>query len=115
MEAKNTGEPNQPRVRDLLPSLAEELQELLVGRGELGLADQVLQLGILDRCRCEDDFCATFYVQPKPDGAYGSGHRCVDLDPETGMLILDVVNDRIACIEALYRDDIRRVLLAALP
>jgi len=31
------------------------------------------------------------------------------------MLILDVVEGKIACVEVLYRDDIRKELLAAFP
>jgi hypothetical protein len=31
------------------------------------------------------------------------------------MLILDVVADKIACVEILYRDDIRKALHEALP
>jgi hypothetical protein len=56
-----------------------------------------------------------FYVLPKPDGAYGPGHRNVALTPKEGMLILDVVGDRIAAIEVLYRDKIRQRLLKEFP
>src|SRR5258708_35762978 len=94
------------------PQLSQELQQLLIADGEIVLAAQVPELIILDRCRCEDDFCATFYVQPKPAGAYGPGHRCIPLDPNEGMLILDVLDERIAAIEILYRNDIRQELLA---
>jgi hypothetical protein len=31
------------------------------------------------------------------------------------MLILDVVGGRIACVEVLYRDEVRRALQAILP
>jgi hypothetical protein len=31
------------------------------------------------------------------------------------MLILDVVGDKIACLEVLYREKIRRKLFSALP
>lgn len=70
---------------------------------------------ILDRCRCGDDFWATFYTQPKPESGYGPGHRNVALAPEEGVLILDIVEVSIACVEVLYRDDIRQKLQAALP
>jgi len=59
------------------------------------LAAQVSGLKIVDRCRCGDDFCASFCTERKPQGAYGAGHRCVELEPETGWLILDVVADKI--------------------
>lgn len=70
---------------------------------------------IFERCSCGDNFCATFYAQPKPEGAYGPGHRNVVLAPDDGTIILDVVDDTIACIEVLDREDVRKKLLAAFP
>jgi hypothetical protein len=37
------------------------------------------------------------------------------LEPVEGVLILDLVADRIVQVEVLYRNDIREKLLAALP
>jgi hypothetical protein len=99
---------------DTLPAFATELQRLLTEQGEPELAAQVTGLMIFDRCRCGDDFCATFYTQPKPEGAYGPGHRNVALAPDEGMLILDVVAGEIACIEVLDRNDVREKLLSIL-
>ena len=102
-------------LTEILPPLAPELEQLLKDQGEVELAAQVSQLAIVDRCRCGDDFCSSFYTQPKPEGTYGPGHRCIDLDAAEGMLVLDVVAGKIAHVEVLNRDDIRRKLLAALP
>lgn len=99
-----------PLLSDLLPELAQEIQRLLIEQDETELAAQVPALRILDRCRCGDDFCASFFVQPKPNGAYGPDHRNVPLAPKEGMLILDVVGEKIAGVEVLYRDDIRKVI-----
>lgn len=85
-------------MSDVLPELTRELKELLVKQDELELAAQVSVLRIVDRRRCGDDFCSTFYVQSKPRGGYGPDHRNVELDPKDGMLILDVVGDKIACV-----------------
>ena len=106
---------NRLSLADTLPEFAFELRQLLLQTGESQLAAQVPGLVILERCRCGDDFCATFYTQPKPQGSYGPGHRNVALTPKEGMLILDVVSDKIACVEVLYRDEIRRKLVSALP
>jgi hypothetical protein len=111
----NQGNETPKPLVDAFPLLSEELQQLLVQKGESELAAQVPGLAILERCRCGDDFCATFYVQPKPKGAYGPGHRNVSLEPQQGMLILDIVDDKIACVEVLYRDEIRRKLLVEFP
>jgi len=99
----------------VLPALASELEQLLTEEGESDLSAQVSELNIVDRCRCGDDFCATFYTEPRPKGRYGSGHRNIALEPSKGMLILDVVGSRIACVEVLYRDEIRKALHGALP
>jgi hypothetical protein len=100
---------------EILPSLALELEQLLKNQGEAELAAQVSQLVVVDRCRCEDDFCASFYTQPKPLGHYGPGHRCLDLDAAEGTLILDVVEGKIAQVEVLNRVDVRQKLRMALP
>jgi hypothetical protein len=102
-------------LTETLPSLAYELEQLLEKEGERELAAQVPGLTIVDRCRCGDDFCASFYTQPEPKGTYGPSHRCLVLEPAEGMLILDVVAGTIAHVEILHRDDMRQKLLAALP
>lgn len=102
-------------LKSTLPKLADELVELLNGSGREDLAAQIDRLSIVDRCRCGDDFCATFYTQKKPEGSYGPGHENVVLDPDNGMIILDVVNGEIACIEVLYRQDLRNELLRTVP
>jgi hypothetical protein len=104
-----------PLLRDVLPSFGDELQHLLVKQGEPELAAQVPELRIAGRCHCGDDFCATFYVRPKRSGPFGAGHRNVCLEPEQGMVILDVVNGKIECVEVLYRDHIREAIHAAIP
>ena len=102
-------------LTDTLPAFSAELRQLLEEKGESELAAQVPGLMILDRCRCGDDFCATFYTRPKPQGAYGLGHRNVVLAPDAGTIILDVVDGEIACVEVLDRDDVRQKVFVAAP
>lgn len=106
---------NQTLLSKALPSFAAEFRQLLEAQGEPESAAQMPGLVILDRCRCGDDFCATPYTQPKPEDSYGPGHRNVALTSEDGMLILDVVGGKNACVEVLYRDEVRQKLLSALP
>jgi hypothetical protein len=103
------------QLSNVLPALAIELEQLLKNQGEAELAAQVVQLTIVDRCRCGDDFCSSFYTLPKPEGHYGPSHRCLDLDAAEGMLLVDVVAGKIAHVEVLNRSDIRHDLLAAMP
>jgi len=80
------------------------------------LAAQVPALRIFDRCRCLDDYCATFYTQPKPEHGWGPGHRTVVLAAAKGELVIDVVDGVIAAVEVFHRDDIsRQSLLAEFP
>ena len=102
-------------LTETFPAFANELRQLLMEKDEPELAAQVSSLKIFERCRCGDDFCATFYTQPKPGGGFGSGHRNVALMPVQGMLILDVVAEKIACVEVLYREEVRGKLVNLLP
>jgi hypothetical protein len=102
-------------LKNVLPEFANELHQLLEAAGETELARQVDGLQIVERCTCHDDFCASFYTQPKPPGAYGPNHQSLDLDADKGMIILDTVNGVIAHVEVLYRDGIRTALLSLLP
>ena len=64
-------------------------------------------------CGCGDDFCASFYTQPKPKGAYGPGHYTLALETAAqGMLIRDVVDGVISFVEVLYPPGIRQKLIA---
>jgi hypothetical protein len=93
-----------------LPELSRELTELLITAREPGLAVQINDLEIVVRCSCSDEFCASFYTAPKPVGSYGPKHRNLELGPANGMIILDLVDDRIVHVEVLYRDDVRSKL-----
>jgi hypothetical protein len=88
---------------------------LLAAQGELALAAQISELNIISRCRCGDDFCATFYTQPKPIGSCGSTHSNIEVNPKQGMMILDLAEGKIMCVEVLFRDEIREQLHAILP
>jgi hypothetical protein len=103
------------QFRALAPEFAEELAALLLAENEPGLADQMLSAEIVSRCECEDEFCASFYTEPRPDGAYGPGHENIQLEPATGMVILDVVQGRLMQVEVLYHPEFRYRLRLALP
>ena len=98
-----------------LPTFYAELERLLKQAKEPELTAQLPGLVVVDRCRCGDDFCASFYTQPKPKGAYGPDLRTLELEPDQGMIILDILNGKIAHVDVLYRVDIRTALLAVLP
>ena len=82
-----------------LPALPVELSALLERAGQSDLVLQVPQLRLVDRCRCEDEFCATVYTASRPPEALGAGHENIELEPAAGYFILDLVDRRIVCIE----------------
>lgn len=99
-------------LEDALPEFAAELRRTFEAEGRADLADQIRGLRIVDRCRCGDDFCATFYTVAKPAGAWGPEHETVVLESaEAGMINVDLVAGRIVEIEALYRDELRAALV----
>ncbi len=109
------GHTTKYRIDQILPEFAEELKTLLLASKEPLLAAQVPDLLIVRRCSCEDDFCATFYTKYEPSTRPYSDAHCLELEPKEGMIILDVVRDRIAKVEVLYRDDVRGRLRAIFP
>ncbi len=98
------------KVSELFPSFSEELGALLREAGQSDLARQIPGLELVDRCRCAESFCATFYTVERPQGAWKGDHENLLLGPDRGMLIVDVVDGRIACVEILDRPDFKALL-----
>jgi hypothetical protein len=98
-----------------LPAFAAELEGLLLASDEPELAAQVQQLRIVGRCRCHDSFCSSFYSEARPEGAYDAKRPCVCLEPLSGLIVLDVAEERIVYVEVLYREDVQKVLAALFP
>jgi hypothetical protein len=99
-----------PLLAEVLPEFAEELRKLLLMKNERDLAAQIDELRIVEICRCRDEFCSSFYTQPRPKSSYPPGTTFVELKPERGMLLLDIVKGRITHIEVLFRGEIREKL-----
>jgi hypothetical protein len=93
---------DHPLVRELFPKLVAELIACLEDEGETYLAISARDIRLHSWCRCNDDFCQSFYTAEPPNGAYGPGHRCVPLLPKHGDLILDVVDNQIMYVEVLH-------------
>ena len=105
-----------PLVSFALPALATELEKALAVEGRPELAAQIATLRIVDRCRCEDTFCGSFYTVPKPKAAWGPGHETIPLSHGSeGMVNVDVLQGRIVHVEVLFRDAIREALQKVCP
>lgn len=87
--------------------MADQLRQALVQLGEGALAATVSDLRVVAPCGCGDDFCQSFYTEPPPEGAYPYPDRarnvCCDEPGWDGMLILDVVDERIHFVEVIDR------------
>jgi hypothetical protein len=91
-------------VRERWPILAAQVAAAWRSADEPVLADLWHDARIVEQCGCRDDFCQSFYTEPRPEGAFGPGHRNVALNtPWPGYLILDVVGEKIMYVEVLYR------------
>ncbi|WP_205327847.1 hypothetical protein [Glycomyces sp. YM15] len=98
-----------PLVREVYPELVAELARLLEAEGERHLAIVAHDLRLVAECGCKDDCCQSIRTAEHPPGTpYGPGHRNVLLDPEEGMLILDVLDERIVYVEILFRAPMAR-------
>jgi hypothetical protein len=94
-----------PLLREVHPGFSAELVSLLEADGHTDLAICARDLRIIAPCSCTDDFCQSIYTAPKPEGAYGPGHRNVPLfnnRDHDGMIVLDVVDGQIMFVEVLY-------------
>ena len=105
----------EPLLQEVLPEFTDELRALLKKDELIQLVGQVASLRIVDRCRCGEESCASFYTVPKPEGAWGAGHENIVLDAGEWMLVLDTVGGKIVHVEILDRADIRGQLLRQIP
>jgi len=48
-------------------------------------------------------------------GNYQPDYRSISLHPKQGMIVLDVIEVKIVCIEVLYRDPVREKLVKIIP
>jgi len=97
-------------LENIAPEFAAEIRHSLDADGYVDLAAQVEGLEIVDFCSCGQFNCSTFYTIPKPDGAYGPTHENIVIESETGWVVLDVIEGKIACVEVLDRPDIKEKL-----
>ncbi len=101
-------------LQGALPELANEMRKLLAEGGRPGLAAQVESLEIVDRRRCGESFCASFYPAP-PRHSWKPGNESIVLNSPKREIVLDVRRGKIAYVEVQYCDDLRKELLAICP
>jgi hypothetical protein len=100
-------------LKDALPELAAELSLGFERIGRPDLAAQVGTVALVTRCRCSDDFCATFFTQPDESWDGREVERFI-LDVR-GLLCLHTVDQVIARAEMLGRPEVRDRLRELFP
>jgi hypothetical protein len=92
-----------PLLRELAPSRADELRDLLQRAGHPQLAFQVATLPVVERCPCGDPACASFYAVPPRQTLirFARGGYTINLAPSHGTLSVDVLDRRIVAVEVI--------------
>ena len=101
------------RLAHILPSIAKELEAALFDMGEYRLARSVDHLEIVDRCRCGDEACGTFYTVNRRDWQDKPLRHVVS--DFTGHCDVGICDGHIVCVEILDRDDVGDLLRERLP
>jgi hypothetical protein len=102
-----------PRLVEILPQFASEIERALAQDDRVDLAEQVQTLRVMNLCGCDDAFCSSFYVGPGPrfgkwkdEGDYQN----ILVDVRAGMVILDVVDRIIRYVEVIDRPEVSEAL-----
>jgi hypothetical protein len=103
------------KIEELFPDFSSELRDLVREAGRTDLAEQIGTLPVVARCSCGQNNCAHFYTATPPSGAYPPGHKSVPLPARSGLIVLDLLNDRVVAIEVLDRPDVKKILDGFLP
>ncbi len=102
------------RLGDVLPELTNALAAAFESDGMMQLAQSFPTLVVWDRCRCDDDGCATVYTEDKDLWLGQTLDRVIPSVSIPGLLCIQVLGTRVVCIELLNRPDLKRKLVEAL-
>lgn len=104
----------RPLLCGVLPDFGAELVAGLTSIGRDDLAEQVPALRVWEGCGCGDSFCNSFYVGPRPHGAWDDEGDFENVMPDVpGVVVLDVVSGTIRYVEVIGRSEIGVVLRTA--
>lgn len=103
------------KLGDVLPELTDALASAFESDGMSQLAQSFPTLVVWDRCRCDDDGCATVYTEDKDLWLGQTLDRVIPSGSIPGLLCVHDLATRIVCLELLNRPDLKRKLVEALP
>jgi hypothetical protein len=97
------------RLAQALPEFADELARGIASNGYKKLAASVYAIEIIDRCRCDEPGCVTFYAVPKQLAP--CSERCKRIiAPARGVTCLHFLDQQITWVEVLGRPEDREKL-----
>jgi hypothetical protein len=94
------GRRDEPLGEPIDSHLADSLRRRLIETGHGELASKVDQLRVVDRCRCGEPGCESFYTVPARElrRFWGRGGKTIALGPG---LAVDIVEGEIVAVEKL--------------
>jgi hypothetical protein len=98
-------------INDLFPDLAKQLVRDLRKLKRTDLAEQVMNLRIVDRCRCGSEPCGTFYTQ-ETESRQRMAKHATDIMLKCGAILTEA-QGRIVEIQTLdpQVDDVLRQVI----
>lgn len=94
---------------DALPDFSDELSRGLADLGHQELATSVKAIVIVERCKCNETGCITFYAVPK--SSLTNKCRCKTAYPVVrGLTCVQYIGQNIVWVEAVGRPDDRKKL-----
>ena len=102
------------KLRQALPDVYQELEQGLQKAGRVELAASLESLELVDRCRCGDGFCATFFTQPKDSWPPPAELEHIVVEAPK-LFCVTVASGKVAKAEYLWRPSLRQRLLELKP
>jgi len=103
-----------PRLSEILPHFALEIEAALIDAGHLELAKSVVNIDLVERCGCSEPGCVTFFALREADRP--SPSDCERVVPRlSGVSCVHHHRGKVVWIEALGRPSERVVLDEQIP
>ncbi len=97
------------KLSQALPQFAQELSRGLISLGYTQLAASVDSLEIVERCKCDEPGCVTFYAVPKLSAPHPDKCQRI-IAPVRGVTCIQVSDQQITWVEVLGRPELREKL-----
>jgi hypothetical protein len=97
------------KLAQALPDLTEELSQGIASLGYKKLAASVYTIEVVERCKCEEPGCVTFFCVPKIHAPLPDTCKRI-IAPARGVTCVQYVDQQITWVEVLGRPEDREKL-----